>query len=238
MIVTNPNHSKFALVIGGSKGIGKATAEYFCDHQIPCIATGRSFKNQEISELAAEGVLEFHLDVTSLASTAKLFDTLDKQNLTPDYIIFCAGVGHFAPLEKISIKDWQETIETNLTGAFRALGEAYRLLLKKKKSCRIMIVGSISDHLALHKNAAYAASKFGLRGLAAVMHEEGKAHGISTTLISLGATYSEIWSTRPEFSASDMLSTAEVAETIFKLATLPAKITIPNVTITPPKGVL
>lgn len=235
---TNQYCSKFALIIGGSKGIGKATAEYFSDQQIPSVATGRSFTNQELTSIAAEGILEYNLDVTCEKSTLKLFDTLDKQNFTPDYIVFCAGVGHFAPLENISIKDWQETIDTNLTGAFRTLGEAYRLLIKKNKPCRIIIIGSISDHMALNENAAYAASKFGLRGLAAVMHEEGRTHGITTTLISLGATYSEIWSTRPEFSTSDMLSTAEVAETIFKLATLPPRITIPNVTITPPKGVL
>ena len=228
---------KSVLVVGASRGIGEAIADYFQVQDRPCIRAARSFKNPSLAGSGNRNY-EIHLDVTDVTSVKSLFSGMDDAGVELNTIVFAAGVGHFDHFEDISLEQWQESVATNLTGAFITLQAAYQHLKDRGNGGRVITIGSVADHLALADNAAYGATKFGLRGLMAVMHEEGRRYGISAMNISLGATYTDIWKARPDFSSKDMLSPAEVAEAVFKLATLPSRVTIPNIVITPPKGIL
>lgn len=224
------------LVVGASRGIGKAVADKFIAEGNVCIKAARTFKGSELLRNGNGFTIE--LDVTNVKSVTKLFEAIDAENISLRAIVFSAGLGHFGPFESLTHQQWKECIDTNLTGGFNVLQAGYAHFLARKQSGKLVVIGSVADHMVLSGNAAYAASKFGLRGLTSIVHEEGRAHGITATLVSLGATYTDIWRSRPEFPETDMLTPEEVALTIFSLINLPDKVTIPNITITPPKGVL
>src|SRR6185437_8477610 len=115
-----------------------------------------------------------------------------------------AGIGVFKPFTDITLNEWNSMIQTNLTGAFLCSREATKLMLANGGG-RIINVGSIAEKIPLANNVAYGASKSGLKGLSNILNEEYKHDKIRVTHICLGATYTDIWADRPEFSKDNML---------------------------------
>ena len=76
-----------------------------------------------------------------------------------------AGVGTFKAVEKITLKEWQNMMDVNLTGAFLATQEAVKLM-KKVKAGHIFFINSLSGKRALSWGSGYSATKYGLRGFA------------------------------------------------------------------------
>ena len=177
------------------------------------------------------------MDVTDEASVTSMFDRAEKALGPITLLVNCSGVGVFAPILELSVQDWRKTIDVNLTGAFICAREAFKRM-KAAGGGRIIHMGSVSDHLTLADNAAYAASKHGVRGLTGVLNEEGKPCSVRATLISLGAVYTSFWHSRPEFSPADMLSMDEVAQTIWEIARKPLNVRVDEIRLLPPKGVL
>jgi NADP-dependent 3-hydroxy acid dehydrogenase YdfG len=103
-------------------------------------------------------------------------------------------------------------LDTNLTGAFLCIAQAMKRMTTQRHG-RIVAIGSIADHVAFRENAAYAASKFGLRGLVGVVNEEGKDRGVFATLISPGAVATELLNgiSDPETAAANRAYVAKVA---------------------------
>ncbi|KFE66738.1 3-oxoacyl-[acyl-carrier protein] reductase [Hyalangium minutum] len=177
------------------------------------------------------------VDVTDEASVSTMFEKAEQALGPITLLVNCSGVGIFAPLSELSAEDWRRTIDVNLTGAFLCSREAFKRM-KAHGGGRIIHMGSVSDHLALVHNAAYAASKHGLRGLTGVLNEEGKTSSIRATLLSLGAVYTSFWHSRPEFSPSDMLSVDDVAQSIWEIAQKPLNVRVDELRLLPSKGVL
>jgi short-subunit dehydrogenase len=148
-----------------------------------------------------------------------------------------AGVGTFKPIVDLSLAEFEETLKTNLTGSFLCMREAARRM-KSKGGGRIIQIGSISDHLTLPENGAYAASKFGTRALVGVLNEELKHHGVHCSLVSPGATLTEIWQGRSGFDPNDMISPDDIATTVTDILMRPKGVRIDEVKILPSKGVL
>jgi NADP-dependent 3-hydroxy acid dehydrogenase YdfG len=97
---------------------------------------------------------------------------------------------------------------------------------------RLINLGSIADHRAFPENAAYSASKYGLRGLHEVLREEYRGSGVLCTLVSPGPTDTPAWDPvdpdrREGFTPrARMLRPADVAEAIVWVATRPAHVDI------------
>jgi NAD(P)-dependent dehydrogenase (short-subunit alcohol dehydrogenase family) len=128
------------------------------------------------------------LDVRDEASVTHCFQALYKQYGRLDVLINNAGIGVFRPFEDISLAEWDDVLRTNLTGAFLCCRAAFPLL-RNTGGGRIINIGSVADRVPLAGNAAYGASKFGLRGLSQILSEEGKDDRIRVTHLSLGAVY-------------------------------------------------
>jgi len=239
---TRLNHSmriknKLIVVTGGSRGIGFAVAEHLAKEGAIVIAASR--KAPLLSQLtrAPTGTLTpARLDVTNEESVLNLFNACDRWGRL-DVLVNNAGIGIFAPLEQLSLSDWNQVLATNLTGSFLCSREAFRRM-KLQRCGRIIHLGSVADYTALPSNGAYSASKYGLRGLNGVLNEEGKAFGVHSTLLSLGAVATEIWQGRSGFNLSDMLQPAQVAETVVHLVGQPPELRIDEIKMLPSKGIL
>lgn len=228
---------KLVLITGGTVGLGRALAAQLVSSGIKVIVTSRRAIFNETTTLPTGNVFVQQLDVTSEESVIKLFTWLHSLPEKLDVLINNAGTGIFKPLEDITLDEWNTTIQTNLTGAFLCAREAYKLL-KTHGGGRIINIGSIANNIPLINNLAYGASKWGLKGLSANLGEEGKAHRIRVTHVTLGATYTDIWKMRPEFCQADMLDPNEVAACLAHIISLPLSIAINHIELLPEKGVL
>src|SRR5690606_33022353 len=106
-----------------------------------------------------------------------------------DLVIANAGVGHFAPIDELSPKDWKETIDTNLTGVFNTVKASVDEL--KKSKGYIITVASLAGTNFFENGSAYNASKFGLVGFTQAIMLDLRKHGIKVSTIMPGsvATY-------------------------------------------------
>lgn len=221
--------ARTAIVVGGTGEIGRAVLARLRAEGLRAVCASNDIPRETAEDLP--------VDVTDEASVTAMFQRVEQAHGPVSLLLNCSGVGVFAPLEELSVSDWRRTIDVNLTGAFLCAREAFRHM-KAHGGGRIIHIGSVSDHLTLVHNGAYAASKHGLRGLTGVLNEEGKACSIRATLLSLGAVYTSFWHSRPEFSPADMLSVEDVAQSLWEIAQKPLNVRVDELRLLPPKGVL
>jgi len=129
-------------------------------------------------------------------------------------------------------------VTTNLVAPFLVL-RAFLPAMMQRGSGACVTIGSIADHTAFPGNAAYGASKTGLRGLHQVMAAEIAGSGLRATLICPGPVDTEAWDpidpdARPGFTRRrDMLRAEDVAEAVLFVCTRAWHITIPELHIEP-----
>jgi 3-oxoacyl-[acyl-carrier protein] reductase len=231
---------KVVLITGGARaGLGKAIAKLLAGQGAAVIVTSRKTRKPAppaSAELFGE-VTERALNVSDERSVKRLFAWLDSRFERIDVLVNNAGVGIFKPVTEISLADWREVIATNLDGVFLCSREAFKRM-KARGGGRIINIGSVADYIPLANNAAYGASKSGVRGLSGILNEEGKEHAIRVTHLSLGATYTEIWKDRKGFAEKDMLTPNDVAETVLDLARKPLHVRVDELKLLPSKGII
>ena len=223
------------LITGGTRGIGYAVAKKLANDNITTIVTSRENIFCE-DEIKPNSINYQSLDVTNEASVDRLFSWISNQKFKLAVLINNAGVGVFKSLLETSLEDWNFVLTTNLSGAFLCSKQAFRLM--QESGGRIINIGSIVELSGTVDNSAYAASKSGLKSLSLVISEEGKNYNITSTHLTLGAVYSEIWKERAEFNVNDMLDIQHVANTISYIANLPSNIRMDTLEITPMTKIL
>jgi 3-oxoacyl-[acyl-carrier protein] reductase len=111
---------KVAVITGGSKGIGYAVAESLLKEGYCVAITSRTIDgaNKAAAKLVAFGdVLAIEADVKNYQSQQDAINLVLEKWGQIDVLIANAGVGNFASIEDLTVEDWNETIDTNLTGA-------------------------------------------------------------------------------------------------------------------------
>lgn len=226
-----------ALVTGGTRGIGKAAADQLSRLGFGVVVTSRTAPFDERADVLSGKVIVQQLDVSQEESVARLFAWLAQRSSPLAILVNNAGIGAFANLDNIPAATWAQIIDVNLTGAFLCSQRAAHAM-SKAGGGRIINIGSIVDKVPTPQNAAYGASKWGLRGLSRTIAEELKEQNVRVTHISLGAVWSDIWADRSGFSKADMLDVADVGGVIAYIASLPLSIRIDEFEMTPAKGIL
>lgn len=181
---------KTALITGGSKGIGFGVAAVLIQEGIKVAITSRS---QEAADEAAEvlnsvvpnSTIAIESDVRNMESQQAAVDKVIAEWGQLDYFIANAGVGHFAPLSELSAKQWNETIDINLTGVFYS-AKASLEALKKSKGYFITIA-SLAGTNFFAQGTAYNASKFGLVGFTQAMMMDVRDFDIKVSTIMPGS---------------------------------------------------
>lgn len=231
------NQTKTILVTGADRGLGRVVADRLVHLGHRVIATSRTYKYTHDTIVSGEKLIKQYLDVTNEDSVKHLFGWLNLLNIKLDVLVNNAGMGIFKPLVETTLKEWNDVIQTNLTGAFLCSKEACKNM-QTGGGGRIINIGSIASKIPLACNAAYGASKSGLKLLSDILNEEKKHEKIRVTYVTLGATYTDIWKTRTGFKKEDMLDPALVADYLSYIALLPLEMRIDNVEILPEKGIL
>jgi NAD(P)-dependent dehydrogenase (short-subunit alcohol dehydrogenase family) len=144
----------------------------------------------------------------------------------PAVVVNAAGSFLLRPLETTSAPDLELQLAVNLQAPF-AMAKVFLPAMRLAGLGSFITVGSVADHTGFPENAAYAASKYGLRGLHETLLAEYQGTGVRLTLISPGPTDTSMWDPfdpdrRPGFiPRSAMLRPSDVAEAIVFVATRP-----------------
>jgi NAD(P)-dependent dehydrogenase (short-subunit alcohol dehydrogenase family) len=190
--VSNDLSGLTALVTGGSRGIGLATARALAASgaRVGVVARGEEDLLRVAGEIAGEA---FVADLTSAAGVdslrAQVFDRFDG---APDILVNSAGAFDVASFSETAPETFDAQISANLVAPFLTT-RAFLPGMISRGSGHIVNVGSIAGRVALPGNSAYGASKFGLRGLHEVLVAELQGSGVRTTMIEPAATDTPLW---------------------------------------------
>lgn len=189
--MTDPTNStastkKSALITGASKGIGLSVARALIADGYAVTITSRNAA--EIAQVAAElgaGARGVACDVKDPAAVQAEVDAHVQAFGGLDVLFVNAGVGHFGNIADLSIQEWQDVIDTNLSGAFYTVKAAIPAL--SQRGGYIFTLSSLAGKNPLPGGGAYNASKFGLNGLSEVMNLDLRDRGIKVTQIMPGS---------------------------------------------------
>src|SRR5215813_4291009 len=176
---------KVALITGGNSGIGLATAKRFMAEGAKVAVTGRNAKTLKAAarELGANALVlqadlsDFPAVEKAVAETVEKFGNLD--------VVFAnAGIGPATPVEKGSIKTFEEILRVNVTSTFFLMQTVTPHL---NDNASVIFNGSISSINGRPGFAAYAASKGALRAMARAMASELSSRGIRVNTVVPGS---------------------------------------------------
>jgi NADP-dependent 3-hydroxy acid dehydrogenase YdfG len=223
---------KYALVTGGSSGIGAACARALADEGAAVVACGRRFARGAVSAPAPGQVVAAHLDVTDEREVTERVDALPEL----DVLVCSHGQGTFTPIARTSLADVRAMLEVHVLGTLACVREAARRM-QARKSGHIVVVGSHAVNHAFAECGGYTAAKAGQVGLARVLATELRSYDVRVTTVLPGATDTPIWDDRPGFDRAKMLKPEDVAGVIVSIVARP-HVAVDEIVVTPPAGVL
>lgn len=179
---------KVAYITGGSKGIGFGIASALVELGLKVAISGRNEKDvtMAVTALGKENsVLGIVSDVTSFNDEVAAVTTILNTWNSLDVVIANAGVGHFAPVDQLSITQWEQMINTNLSGAFYTLKASVEAL--KKSEGYYMTIASLAGTNFFERGTGYNASKFGVVGFTQAAMLDLRSYSIKVTTIMPGS---------------------------------------------------
>ncbi|AFL79565.1 short-chain alcohol dehydrogenase [Aequorivita sublithincola DSM 14238] len=227
---------KSALVTGGTKGIGYGIAEALLKEGINVAITGRTKTTAEeaAKQLNANGndraqAIGLEADVRSYESQEKAVNEAVSKFGALDIVIANAGLGHFGSVEDITIEEWKETIDTNLSGPFYSL-KASVDQLKKNKGYFISI-SSLAGTNFFKGGSAYNASKFGLTGFTQAAMLDLRDAGVKVSTIMPGSVSTHFNNNEPDEKGAWKIQKEDIGKLVVDLLkmnprTLPSKIEV------------
>ena len=224
---------KVAYITGGTKGIGFGIAQVLLQNGIKVAVSGRK---QEDAEEAADILSKDQSMVLGIASDVKIFE--DEKNAVSeiikkfgrlDYVIANAGLGIFKPVDQLDTKDWNNMMDTNLTGVFHTLKASVEEL--KKTEGYFISIASLAGTNFFENGTGYNASKFGVVGFTQAAMIDLRKYNIKVSTIMPGSVSSNFNGNEPSEKDAWKIQPEDIGELIvdlFKMnpRTLPSKIEI------------
>jgi NAD(P)-dependent dehydrogenase (short-subunit alcohol dehydrogenase family) len=176
--------SELAVVTGGSRGIGLAVAGRLSELGYAVLVTGR---DRETLDKAAAGLAAGGGDVSTAA-----FDVTDEtaveaalRDLPVAVLVPNAGYGNSAPVERLTLADWQAMLDVHATGAFLCT-RAVLPGMRERGRGRIVYMASVAGLAGARYIAAYTAAKHAMVGLMRAVAAEVAGSGITANAVCPG----------------------------------------------------
>ena len=191
------SNSKVAIVTGAGTGIGKAAALALLRDGYQVVLAGR--RPQPLAEVIAmvdapERALAVPTDVSDPDSVTALFDAAVRHFGRVDVLFNNAGVNAPAiPLEDLTLAQWNNVVDINLTGMFLCIQQAFRVMkVQTPRGGRIINNGSISATTPRPNSIAYTATKHAVNGLTKAASLDGRKYDIAVGQIDIGNAATEM----------------------------------------------
>ena len=207
------------IVTGGSKGIGFAIAKAFVERGMKAVLSARNDAELRRAQQQLGGdanVLAVRADVTVPADAERLVADAVKRFGGLDVLVNNAGIGRFANVADMSIDEWHEVLETNLSGPFYCSRAAIPEM-RRRGGGWIINISSLAGKNAFAGAAAYCASKSGLNAFSEALMQEVRHDNIRVSYVMPGSV-STAFGDRGVGGEADWKLTAEdVARTVVNL---------------------
>jgi NAD(P)-dependent dehydrogenase (short-subunit alcohol dehydrogenase family) len=180
---------RVAVVIGGTSGLGRAIALGLAEAGAAVVASGR--RQELVDEMAAaieqlgRESLNYSVNVSDRASIDTLRDAVLARFGRVDVLVNAAGRTKRTPTKDLPEQEWEDILDTNLTGILRTCQSFYQPLVTSGRG-RIINIASLSSFVGLYEVTAYCASKAGVLSLTRSLAVEWARVGINVNAIAPG----------------------------------------------------
>lgn len=233
---------KVALVTGGGTGIGKGIARAFAGAGARLFIAARNLDRlqesaEEIASKSAQRVTPLSVDVTDESSVQEMFSRVMDESGRVDVLVNNSGSIEGDPIEILSAEKWHRVMDTNVTGMFFCIREAFKIM-RPQGGGRIINIGSIAAQRARHSSAAYTTSKHAVWGLTQSAAIEGRDCNIAVSALHPGNVLVERRMDRRSASGRDegpepMMSVDDIGRTALLMATLPPDVNMLEAIVIP-----
>ncbi|MCP3972830.1 MAG: acetoacetyl-CoA reductase [Rhodobacteraceae bacterium] len=189
--------ARTALVTGGSRGIGEAISKALKAEGMNVAATYAGNDEAAASFTAGTGIKTYKWNVAdyeeSKAGIARV-----EANLGPiDVVVANAGITRDAPFHRMTPEQWNQVIDTNLTGVFNTVHPVWPGM-RERKFGRVIVISSINGQKGQFAQVNYAATKAGDLGIVKSLAQEGARAGITANAVCPGYIATEMVMAVPE----------------------------------------
>ncbi len=219
----NSSDLRVSLVVGASRGIGRATAQALAAERQHLILAARSASELEAlaSEAQAAGAVVTIVpgDVTDEHYVQQLMQTAAQVTGRIDLLVNSVGGAIVAPFDELALSDWDMTLRTVLTSTFLTCKYA---VAHMSAGGLIVNVASVAARQPFPTWSAYVAAKYGVLGFSNTIREELRPRGVRVTTVLPAATDTVLWDAIPgTWNRANMLQPEDVARAIAQLVAQP-----------------
>jgi len=232
LIKKQPLKGKGAIISGGSKGIGKATAKLFVQlgGNVCIVARNIDILNATAEELKSLKVNEnqfvevISCDTSNMEQVERLFNEYIKKFGVPDYSFNYVGISYPNYTDKLTIEDFKFHMDTNFFGQLCPILTILPYYMERKEG-HFINMSSLAGYIGVMGYAAYTPTKFAIVGLSEVLRNEYRAYNIKVSTVYPPDTDTfglhEEAKTRPEelniiAERAGLMQPDDVAEVIIK----------------------
>jgi NAD(P)-dependent dehydrogenase (short-subunit alcohol dehydrogenase family) len=228
------SESKVAIVTGAGSGVGKAAVLAMLAAGYRVVLAGR--RAEPLQAVVQEGgaperALAVPTDVARPESVRALFDAAVAAHGRVDVLFNNAGVNApGVPLEELTVEQWRNVVDINLTGMFLCIQQAFRVMkAQDPRGGRIINNGSISAHAPRPNSIAYTATKHGVMGLTKTASLDGRKYDIAVGQIDIGNAATDmaqrmatgVPQANGEIAVEPLMDVGIVGQSVLYMASLP-----------------
>jgi NAD(P)-dependent dehydrogenase (short-subunit alcohol dehydrogenase family) len=198
--------NKIAVIVGGASELATATGKRFLAEgaKLVLIHHNQSSLDRVLPAYGAEKVETGIADVRDLLSLQAACAAVVMQYGRIDVLVNCAGITNHKPIDEMSLEDWQEVIDVNLTGTFNAC-KAVTPIMKDQYAGKIINVGSLGGRTGRPGvGVNYAASKAGMVGLTQTLARELAPWGVTANVVAPGPLRGRMFGNMPQASKEQL----------------------------------
>ncbi|MBN7785978.1 acetoacetyl-CoA reductase [Ponticoccus sp. (in: a-proteobacteria)] len=189
--------ARVALVTGGSRGIGEAISKALKaeGYEVAATYAGNDEKAKAFTE--ATGIKTYKWNVADYDSSKAGIAQVEADLGPIDVVVANAGITRDAPFHKMTPEQWNEVVDTNLTGVFNTVHPVWPGM-RERKFGRVIVISSINGQKGQFAQVNYAATKAGDLGIVKSLAQEGARAGITANAICPGYIATEMVMAIPE----------------------------------------
>ena len=188
---------RVALVTGGSRGIGAAISIALKNEGYK-VAASYAGNDEAASKFSSEtGINTYKWNVANYDESTEGLNQVQAELGPIDTVVANAGITRDAPFHKMTPEQWNQVVDTNLTGVFNTVHPLWPAM-REQKFGRVIVISSINGQKGQFAQVNYAATKAGDLGIVKSLAQEGARNGITANAICPGYIATDMVMAMPE----------------------------------------
>ena len=188
---------RVALITGGTRGIGAAISVALKNDGFKVAATYAGNDEAALKFTSETGIKTYKWNVANYKESVEGIEKIEAELGAIDTVVANAGITRDAPFHKMTPDQWNEVIDTNLTGVFNTIHPLWPKM-REQKFGRIIVISSINGQKGQFAQVNYAATKSGDLGIVKSLAQEGARNGITANAICPGYIATDMVMSMPE----------------------------------------